>query len=68
MRICIISDTHQLESELEIPPCDLLLSCGDWSFFGRSVKAMDAFNDWLGKQSARYITNCTKSALEECRI
>jgi Icc-related predicted phosphoesterase len=53
MKICIISDTHELESEVEIPPCDLLIHCGDWSFFGKSVRAMDAFNDWLGEQPAR---------------
>ena len=54
MRICIISDTHELESEVEIPPCSLLIHCGDWSFFGKNVKAMDRFNDWLGDQPAEY--------------
>ncbi|HEY3987924.1 MAG TPA: metallophosphatase domain-containing protein [Acidobacteriaceae bacterium] len=54
MRICIVSDTHQLENELTIPPCEMLLHCGDWSFFGKSVAAMDAFNDWIGEQPARF--------------
>jgi Icc-related predicted phosphoesterase len=52
MRICVISDTHELESEVEIPPCTLLLHCGDWSFFGKNLKSMDAFNSWLGEQPA----------------
>jgi hypothetical protein len=54
MRICVISDTHELESEVQIPPCTLLLHCGDWSFFGKNLKAMDAFNGWLGEQPAEY--------------
>lgn len=54
MRICVLSDTHELESEIETPPCTLLIHCGDWSFFGRSPKAMDAFNEWLGDQPAKY--------------
>jgi Icc-related predicted phosphoesterase len=54
MRIRAISDTHELENEVEIPPCDLLIHSGDWSFFGKSAKAMDAFNTWLSEQPARY--------------
>jgi predicted phosphodiesterase len=54
VRICVLSDTHELESEIETAPCTLLIHCGDWSFFGRSPKAMDAFNEWLGDQPAKY--------------
>jgi Icc-related predicted phosphoesterase len=54
MVICIISDTHELESEITIPPCDLLIHCGDWSFFGKSEKAMDRFLEWFAEQPARY--------------
>jgi Icc-related predicted phosphoesterase len=54
MRICVISDTHQLENEIEIPPCDLLAHCGDWSFFGRSEEAMDRFLAWFAEQPARH--------------
>jgi hypothetical protein len=28
MRICVISDTHRLENEIEIPTCDLLIHAG----------------------------------------
>jgi hypothetical protein len=54
MVTCIISDTHSLESELIIPPCDLLVHCGDWSFFGKSEKAMDRFLEWFAEQPARH--------------
>jgi Icc-related predicted phosphoesterase len=54
MRICMISDTHELENEIEIPPCDLLAHCGDWSFSGRSEEAMDRFLAWFAEQPARH--------------
>ena len=54
MIICAISDTHSLEAELTIPPCDLLIHCGDWSFFGKSEKAMDRFIEWFAEQPARH--------------
>jgi Icc-related predicted phosphoesterase len=50
----LISDTHQLEDEITIPPCDLLIHAGDWSFFGRSETAMDRFLAWFAEQPARY--------------
>jgi hypothetical protein len=54
MRICVISDTHQLENEIEIPSCDLLIHAGDWSLFGKSERAMDRFLGWFAEQPARY--------------
>lgn len=54
MRCCVISDTHDLHRELSIPPSKLLICAGDFSFFGRSLKAMDDFNVWLGEQPAEY--------------
>jgi hypothetical protein len=54
MRICIISDTHELEREVSIPPCEVLAHCGDWSFFGKSEQAMDRFCGWFAEQPARY--------------
>jgi Icc-related predicted phosphoesterase len=54
MVICCISDSHELESELSIPPCDLLISCGDWSMFGKSEQAMDRFLEWFSEQPARF--------------
>jgi Icc-related predicted phosphoesterase len=54
MKVCVISDTHELESEVHIPPCDLLIHAGDFSFFGRGVKTIQRFHDWLADQPARY--------------
>jgi hypothetical protein len=54
MRICVISDTHRLENEIDIPPCDLLIHAGDWSLFGKSEQAMDRFLAWFAEQPARY--------------
>jgi Icc-related predicted phosphoesterase len=54
MKICVISDTHELEDDVEILPCDLLLHAGDFSFFGQSIQAMEGFNAWLGSQPARH--------------
>jgi Icc-related predicted phosphoesterase len=59
MRICVISDTHRLENEIDIPPCDLLIHAGDWSLFGKSEQAMDRFLAWFAEQPARYrVLNC----------
>jgi hypothetical protein len=54
MRICVIVETHELASEVLIPPCFALLHCGDWSIFGRSVKALDALYKWLGEPPAEF--------------
>jgi Icc-related predicted phosphoesterase len=54
MRICCISDTHQLEGELTIPPCEILIHAGDWSFFGKNEKAMDRFLEWFSEQPAQH--------------
>ena len=34
MKIAIISDTHGKWNKLKIPECDILISCGDYSFRG----------------------------------
>ena len=54
MNICIISDIHELVSEVGVPACDLLIHCGDWSFFGKNLEAMDRFNNWLREQPAAH--------------
>jgi predicted MPP superfamily phosphohydrolase len=50
MRIVCISDTHELHRELEIPPADLLIHTGDWTFFSKNRNATADFNTWLGEQ------------------
>lgn len=54
MRIVCISDTHELHRELELPPGDLLIHAGDFTFWGKSRRAIVDFNDWLGTQPHRH--------------
>ena len=44
-----ISDTHELHRELRVPAGDLLIHAGDFTFFGKSTRAIRDFNDWLGE-------------------
>lgn len=48
MRICIISDTHSYHRKINIPKCDLLIHCGDFSFKGE-LNIISDFCDWLGE-------------------
>lgn len=51
MKIVIISDTHCKWSSIAIPTCDLLISCGDYSFRGEWNIVKD-FHSWLDKVPA----------------
>lgn len=54
MRLVFISDVHCKYKKLVIPECDLLISCGDYSFLGQRHEVRD-FHKWLNKQSAKHI-------------
>jgi len=54
MKICVISDVHCRWKKLVIPSCDLLISCGDYSFKGESWVVKD-FHKWLNEQPAKHI-------------
>lgn len=54
LKIVAISDTHGKWNKLVIPSCDILLSCGDFSFNGET-HMIDDFHKWLDNQDARYI-------------
>jgi len=45
MRICCISDTHEMEARIDIPQCDLLLHAGDISMMGHPAPIL-AFDRW----------------------
>lgn len=47
MKIVVISDTHQMHKDLEIPDGDVLLCCGDFTAVG-SEKHVRKFNKWMG--------------------
>ena len=53
-RIVAISDVHCKWNKLVIPDCDLLISCGDYSFKGENHIVKD-FHKWLNKQPAKEI-------------
>lgn len=47
--IVLISDTHALHREVEVPPGDLFIHAGDFTMDSRSAEALIDFNDWLGE-------------------
>jgi len=49
LTIVVISDTHELHRELEVPSGDLLIHAGDFTMFSRSAAAVLDFNEWLGE-------------------
>jgi len=54
MVIVAISDTHQLEDELDVPAGDVLVHAGDFTMFSRSFSAIESFNTWLGSLPHRH--------------
>lgn len=54
MKIVAISDTHNKQDKIVIPPCDLLIHCGDFSLHGSLVE-LNTFNEWLKLQPAKNI-------------
>lgn len=54
MKIVVISDTHGKYNRLTIPDCDILISCGDYSFLGEQHEVRN-FHKWLNKQKAKHI-------------
>jgi hypothetical protein len=52
--IVILSDTHELHREVEVPAGGLLVCCGDFSMFSKSLAAIEDFNDWLGELPHRH--------------
>lgn len=54
MKICVISDVHGKWNTIKVPECDVLISCGDYSFRGELHMVKD-FHRWLDNQDAKYI-------------
>jgi Icc-related predicted phosphoesterase len=49
LRLVLISDTHQLHREIDVPHGDILIHAGDFTMFSESMEAVADFNDWLGE-------------------
>jgi Icc-related predicted phosphoesterase len=49
LTIALVSDTHELEREVEVPFASLFIHCGDFTMLSRSLRAIQEFNEWLGE-------------------
>jgi Icc-related predicted phosphoesterase len=49
LTIVLISDTHELHREVEVPPGDILIHAGDFTMNSKSAEKLLDFNDWLGE-------------------
>ncbi len=52
MKLVFISDTHEMHEAVKIPPCDILVHCGDATGIGR-VDQLERFNAWCRKLKRR---------------
>jgi predicted phosphohydrolase len=49
LRVVLLSDTHELHREVEVPDGDILIHAGDFTMFSKSMSAIADFNTWLGE-------------------
>jgi predicted phosphodiesterase len=54
MRIVLISDTHGLHRQLEVPPGDLLIHAGDFTLNSKPPSIVSDFNAWLASLPHRH--------------
>jgi Icc-related predicted phosphoesterase len=54
MKIVSLSDVHTKWQNIKVPPCDLLISAGDYSFKGQEY-VVRGFHAWLREQPAKHI-------------
>ena len=54
MDLVIMSDTHELHREVDVPPGDVLIHAGDFSVFSKSLRQIEDYNDWLGELPHRW--------------
>jgi Icc-related predicted phosphoesterase len=54
LRLVLMSDTHELHREVEVPVGDILIHAGDFTMFSQSDEAIVDFNRWLGELSHSY--------------
>jgi Icc-related predicted phosphoesterase len=49
LTVVVISDTHDMHREVEVPQGDLLIHAGDFMMDNRSAEGLLDFNQWLGE-------------------
>jgi len=49
LQIVLLSDTHELHREVDVPDGDVLVHSGDFTLFNRSLRAIQDFDAWLGE-------------------
>jgi hypothetical protein len=54
LSLVLLSDTHQLHREVDVPDGDIFIHAGDFTMFSESMEAVVDFNDWLGELPHRY--------------
>jgi Icc-related predicted phosphoesterase len=54
LRLVLLSDTHQLHREVDVPDGDVFIHAGDFTMFSESMQAVVDLNDWLGELPHRY--------------
>jgi len=54
LQIVLLSDTHELFREVDVPDGDILLCAGDWTMQSRSLRSIVDFNKWLGELPHRH--------------
>jgi Icc-related predicted phosphoesterase len=53
LSLVLLSDSHELHREIDVPCGDILIHAGDFTMFGRSLSAIEDFNAWLGEMPHR---------------
>lgn len=53
MKLVIISDSHNLHDELDLPVGDVLIHCGDYSYSGQDNEVI-SFLTWMQEQTKKY--------------
>ena len=54
--LCIIADTHRRHREIVVPPCDILIHCGDMcSFREDDLETLEDIDDWFATLPAKRV-------------
>ena len=54
LRVVLLSDTHGLHRNVQVPDGDLLIHAGDFTNFSKSQREILDFNLWLGELPQRH--------------